>query len=149
MPVKTVTTDIWAYPATIRVNTVNCVGVMGRGIALEFKDRYPRMFIAYAKVCRAGELYPGGIFDWTSPVDGIRILNVATKDHWRDPSQYEWIRTGLQSIKAALLPSQKIEKVALPAMGCSNCGLKFETVREMVFEELDSQMHEIHLFSPV
>ena len=87
MPVKTVTGDIWAFTSTVRVNTVNCVGVMGRGIALDFKDRYPRMFMAYAKACKAGELHPGGVFDWTSPADGVRILNIA------------------HSIEEALLPS--------------------------------------------
>ena len=148
MPVKTVTGDIWAFTSTVRVNTVNCVGVMGRGIALDFKDRYPRMFMAYAKACKAGELHPGGVFDWTSPADGVRILNVATKDHWRDPSQYEWIRMGLKNIKLALATYPGIAKVALPAMGCSNGGLKYEIVREMVFAELDAGTHEIHLFAP-
>jgi O-acetyl-ADP-ribose deacetylase (regulator of RNase III) len=151
MPVKIVTGDIWIYPADVRVNTVNCVGVMGAGIAKAFKARYPaEMFNDYARWCREGMLQPGGIHEWQGPAE--TILNLATKDHWRQPSTYPWIETGLTNLRWWLDEREKagkVLKVALPALGCSNGGLSFSLVSSMVNDALSSSGHEVALFHPL
>jgi O-acetyl-ADP-ribose deacetylase (regulator of RNase III) len=83
------------------VNTVNTVGVMGKGIALMFKERFPQNFAAYAAVCKDKKLAPGGIFV-TERADllGPRwVINFATKGHWRHPSKLEWIDAGLADLR--------------------------------------------------
>ena len=83
------------------VNTVNTVGIMGKGIALMFKERFPQNFAAYAAVCKDNKLAPGGIFV-TERTDLLRprwVINFATKGHWRYPSKMEWIDTGLTDLR--------------------------------------------------
>lgn len=147
MPVQIVKGNIWEYPADVRINTVNCIGVMGKGIALEFKNRYPEMFLDYAKECFFKRLKPGGIIVWHK--ESELIINVATKDHWKNPSQYDWIETGVNNISdvlTALSTDNKLAKVALPAMGCANGGLDFAKVSKIIIDKLNSQPHEIMLF---
>src|SRR5204863_529177 len=100
MPVTIAKGDIWAFPADVRINTVNCKMVMGKGIAKEFKERYPEMFDDYVEECLYGRLKPGGVHVWHKGNE--LILNVATKDHWRDPSTYEWIELGIKNIGECL-----------------------------------------------
>lgn len=76
------------------VNTLNCVGVMGKGVAKEFKERDPEMFRAYKKICDAKLLAPGKLWLWRGR-HGL-VLNFPTKLHWRNPSRLEWIEAGLQ-----------------------------------------------------
>lgn len=75
------------------VNTVNCVGVMGKGIALEFKKKYPEMFMEYVLKCDRGEVKPG--IPYVYQDNGISILNFPTKDHWRSPSRLSYVIDGL------------------------------------------------------
>jgi len=74
--------DLFAAPVDCLINPVNCVGVMGKGLALQFKLHYPAMFASYQEACRAGRLRPGGLHIWPEP-DGTRIINFPTKRHWR------------------------------------------------------------------
>jgi O-acetyl-ADP-ribose deacetylase (regulator of RNase III) len=139
--------DYWEFQADVRVNTVNCVGVMGAGIAKEFKARYPEMFHDYYRACRDNRLQPGGIHVWED-----KIINVATKDHWRQPSKYEWIEQGVRAIGEyleGLAREGKIVSVALPAMGCANGGLAFPKVSTIVFAGFANQPHDIRLFPPL
>jgi O-acetyl-ADP-ribose deacetylase (regulator of RNase III) len=110
--------------AHVLVNTVNCVGVMGRGIALEFKKRYPEMYREYRIRCfeknvRIGEPYIYKVSDekW--------ILNFPTKDHWKDPSRLEWIDAGMLYL-VAHAREWGIRSIAIPALGCSNGGLNWK-----------------------
>ncbi len=141
--------EYWLTPADIRVNTVNCVGVMGKGIAAEFKARYPEMFRAYAGICKGGKLEPGNLHEYQSvSLRGCsRIWNIATKDHWRDPSQYAWIEAGIARIQANLV-GLKSQRITIPALGCGNGGLDWKWVELMLVNNLTELPHEIHLFAP-
>jgi O-acetyl-ADP-ribose deacetylase (regulator of RNase III) len=150
MPVEIITGDFWAYPADVRVNTVNCVGVMGAGIAKAFKEKFPAMFPHYVRECRDGALTPGGIYVYED--ESNTILNFATKDHWRQPSRYEWIELGLKNMRCWMDKKSKAGKtlkIALPALGCSNGGLSFALVSTMVKDELGTTDHEVALFRPL
>jgi len=102
-------------PADIRINTVNCVGVMGAGVALAFKRLHPLMFAEYQRKCSTGLIRPGRLHIWQSP-DGERIVNFPTKRHWRDNSRYEDIEAGLIALRA-FLADQGPANVTLPALG--------------------------------
>jgi O-acetyl-ADP-ribose deacetylase (regulator of RNase III) len=114
-------------------NAVNCVGVMGKGIALEFKKRFPSNFIAYKATCDAGELQLGRVFihDEGSSAKPRYIVNFPTKDHWRNPSRLEDIRSGLDSLSAEI-DGLKIHSIAIPALGCGLGGLDWQDVRELI-----------------
>ena len=94
MAYKEVRGNIFNTKAMAVVNTVNCVGAMGKGIALDFKLRYPEMFKEYQQICFRHLLHPGQILPYTKskPI----ILNFAIKDEWKDPSRVEWIEETLQ-----------------------------------------------------
>lgn len=140
--------DMFESGADILVNTVNCVGVMGKGVALEFKKRYPALFSAYKRYCSAKHLFPGGLFVWDCPEDGKTIVCLATKDHWRNPSEYEWIKKGLFLLKVFLEQHGKI-KVAIPPLGCGCGGLNWEVVRGMITQELSDLKATILIYEPI
>jgi O-acetyl-ADP-ribose deacetylase (regulator of RNase III) len=103
------------------VNTVNTVGVMGKGLALQFKRAFPANFDAYARACAEGRVRPGRIFA-TALDDDRWILNFPTKRHWRQPSQPEDIRSGLDDLVRTIVEFN-LSSVALPPVGCGNGGL--------------------------
>lgn len=130
------------------VNTVNCVGAMGKGIALDFKLRYPEMFKEYQKICFKHLLKPGQILPYTkcSPI----ILNFAIKDDWKDPSRVEWIEETLQKF-VANYHALGITSVAFPWMGAMNGGLPFETIQKLTrkyLSELEDIEIEVYDFDP-
>ncbi len=144
------TGDILAERADALVNTVNCVGVMGRGIALQFKKAFPENFKAYAKACQRGEVEPGRMFVFeTKELVGPRyIINFPTKRHWRGKSRMEDIEAGLDDLKRVVL-EKDIRSIAIPPLGSGLGGLKWEEVRpriEKTFQNLDD-IHVI-LFEP-
>ncbi len=115
------------------VNTVNCVGVMGKGIALQFKQRWPRNFKAYEAACKRREVSIGKMFvfdlgHWERP---RFIINFPTKTHWRSDSKLHYIELGLADLinQVKLL---KIESIALPPLGCGNGGLDWDDVRKLI-----------------
>ena len=90
MMVNIISGNIFNSTADAIVNTVNCVGIMGKGLALNFKNRYPEMYRAYRFVCNKRQLRPGMILPYSKLNDSEPlILNFAVKDHWRNPSRYE------------------------------------------------------------
>lgn len=115
------------------VNTVNTVGVMGRGIALMFKERYPENFKAYAAACKAGEVLTGRMFvTATGELSGPKwIINFPTKRHWRQPSRLEWIEEGLRDL-VRVVREKNIRSLALPPLGCGNGGLDWGDVRPLI-----------------
>ena len=115
--------NMFDTPADIRINTVNCVGVMGAGLALAFKTKYPDMFRDYQKACKAGEIKPGKLHV-SKKLFGDWIINFPTKRHWREPSRYEDIEAGLTALRKYLVEQGKV-KVLLPAVGCGHGGLEW------------------------
>ncbi len=119
------------------VNTVNTVGVMGKGIALMFKEKYPENFAAYALACEANEVQVGKMFV-TAGVElgGPRwIINFPTKKHWRQPTKLEWVQDGLVDLKAVIREKQ-IKSIAIPPLGCGNGGLDWAVVRPIIEQAL-------------
>jgi O-acetyl-ADP-ribose deacetylase (regulator of RNase III) len=133
------------------VNAVNCVGVMGKGIALEFKKRFPNNFIAYKAACDAGQLQLGRVFTYDNGASAKPryIVNFPTKNHWRDASHRHDIRSGLESL-AAEIDRLKISSIAIPALGCGLGGLDWLVVRELIQKELSNfEKTSIFVYSPV
>ena len=122
------------------VNTVNCYGVMGKGIALQFKQRYPDMFNEYKLACKNFELSSGGdiwIYDYVDMYKPKKILCFATKVMWQYPSRIEWIERGLQ-VFFNNYKYWKLESVAWPKLGCTNGGLDWENeVKPLMIKYLD------------
>ena len=115
------------------VNTVNCVGFMGKGIALQFKKAYPENFEAYRKACQAQEVLPGRMFIYAreSMLDVKYIINFPTKRHWKGKSRYEDIEDGLKSLVEDIR-RLGILSVGIPPLGCGLGGLDWERVRPMI-----------------
>jgi O-acetyl-ADP-ribose deacetylase (regulator of RNase III) len=122
-------TSIFASPAQTVVNTVNCVGVMGKGVAAVFRDRYPDMFEQYRQICAQKLLEPGKLWLWKAPDQWV--LNFPTKRHWRLPSKLEWIEAGLKKF-AAEYERRGITEISFPRLGCGNGGLDWDDVRPLM-----------------
>lgn len=108
------------------VNTVNEVGVMGKGIALMFREAFPENMSAYEQACKRNEVQVGRMFVTENrALTGPKwIINFPTKKHWRHPSRMEWIREGLKDL-VRVLQEKQIRSVALPPLGCGNGGLEW------------------------
>jgi len=133
------------------VNTVNCVGVMGKGIALQFKNKWPANNKAYEAACKAGDVKLGRmfVFDSGGLVKPNFIINFPTKDHWRGKSELESIREGLLDL-INQINRLSIKSVAIPPLGCGNGGLHWDDVRPEItgaFKQLPDV--EVRLFEPV
>lgn len=142
-----VTGDMFAREATIRINTVNTVGVMGKGVALQFKRRYPAMYLAYKSACRAGAVTPGRLHDWVDEAGDVVVVNFPTKRHWRDAAREDDIRAGLRALRQYLAPWGTVD-VTLPALGCGHGGLDWQRVRRLVVLYLGMLAAEIWVYSP-
>jgi O-acetyl-ADP-ribose deacetylase (regulator of RNase III) len=127
------------------VNTVNCVGVMGKGVALQFKVAFPANFREYAAACRRGEVVPGKVFvHETGQLTNPRfIMNFPTKRHWRDKSRIEDIEAGLRSLRQEV-EARNIRSVALPPLGCGLGGLNWAEVRPRIERQL-SQLQGVRV----
>jgi O-acetyl-ADP-ribose deacetylase (regulator of RNase III) len=132
------------------VNTVNCVGVMGKGIALQFKNKWPANYKAYKAACQNGEVQIGKmfVFDCGRLVKPHYIINFPTKDHWRAKSKIEFIHSGLIDL-IEQVRQLNIKTIALPPLGCGNGGLAWSEVRPLI-ENAFSVIPEVtvHLFEP-
>jgi len=132
------------------VNTVNTVGVMGKGIALMFRDRFDDNYRRYVAACKAKQVRTGAMFI-TEPaeLDGPRwIVNFPTKQHWRSPSQLEWVIEGLQDLRRFLVENH-VQSIAIPPLGAGNGGLDWTLVRPEVERALgDLPNIEITVFEP-
>jgi O-acetyl-ADP-ribose deacetylase (regulator of RNase III) len=132
------------------VNTVNTVGVMGKGIALMFKERFTDNYRQYAAACKAGDVRTGHMFI-TQPaeLDGPRwIVNFPTKQHWRSPSQLAWVVEGLQDLRQFLIENN-VQSIAIPPLGAGNGGLDWELVKPEIERALgDLPNIDIIVFEP-
>ena len=144
------TGDMFAEEADALVNTVNCVGVMGRGVALQFKRAFPSNFEAYAAQCRRGEMKPGRVFvfETSSNVPPRYIINFPSKRHWRGKSRLEDIESGLRSLVREIR-DRHIRSVAIPPLGSGLGGLDWSLVRARIIDAFaDVDDIEVVVFEP-
>lgn len=142
--------DILAADAEALVNTVNCVGVMGRGIALQFKNRFPANFKAYAAACKRDEVRPGKMFVFdTRELSWPRyVINFPTKRHWRGKSRIEDIRAGLEALVEEIR-ARGIRSVAIPPLGSGLGGLDWNEVRPLIEEAMEALPNvDVLVFEP-
>lgn len=142
--------DFFDYKADIRINTVNCVGVMGAGVALEFKNKYPEMFKSYVDVCKRKEIAPGNPFVWEEYDLFSRciIINLPTKLHWKKPSEYDYIERDLVWLRDFLKNRNNETVVTLPALGCGHGGLNWDIVKDKINHYLSDLSAQILVFEP-
>lgn len=140
-------------------NTVNCRGVMGKGIALGFKKRYPEMFKDYKERCDRNEVKPGQPYVYAVQMDPqlqllpdssgtgpTLILNFPTKDSWRRPSKIEWIKQGLQILQDNYR-AWGIESISMPPLGCGNGGLDWRQVGPLMYHHLKAMNIPAEIFA--
>lgn len=131
------------------VNTVNTVGVMGKGIALQFKKQYPDNFKAYSEAVKRNEITTGKV--QVVPINGMNgvkfIINFPTKAHWRYPSKIKWIKDGLVDLSSQI-KRYNIRSIALPPLGCGNGGLDWASVKPIIEEELSKIDVDVLIFEP-
>jgi O-acetyl-ADP-ribose deacetylase (regulator of RNase III) len=144
------TGNLLEAPVDAVVNTVNTVGVMGKGIALMFKERFPQNNAAYEAACKAGNVAVGQMFVQENlELNGPRwIINFPTKQHWRQPSKIEWIDAGLVALHKVIRDKQ-IRSIAVPPLGCGNGGLDWQVVRPKIEAALgDLSDVEVVVYEP-
>lgn len=146
--------DMFKTGAEVLVNTINCIGVMGKGVALQFRQRYgDALMVDYRRLCNRGYFQPGRCKFFKMGIESIdkknvtpdniyAILMFATKDHWRDPSKLEWIETGLQDMRK-IIELRQLETVAMPWPGCGAGGLKREEVKPLIDKYLGDLACEV------
>ena len=140
--------NIFDSTCEVLVNPVNCKGVMGKGLALQFKKRYPKMFERYKDLCSKGVLKVGKPrFYFGEGADHI-IMNFPTKNDWRDPSRLEWIDQGLVWF-ADVWRYFPVRSIAFPALGCGCGELDWETVKNLFYEKLSEIPIPIELYAPM
>jgi O-acetyl-ADP-ribose deacetylase (regulator of RNase III) len=131
------------------VNTVNTVGVMGKGIALMFKERFAENFRLYAAACKSNQVETGKMFvTEVRELDGPRwIVNFPTKQHWRAPSQMAWVIAGLQDLRQFLIKNE-VKSIALPPLGAGNGGLAWVAVRAQIETVLADIETDVLVYEP-
>jgi len=135
---------LFQSPAQTLVNTVNTVGVMGKGVALEFKRLFPEMYVQYRALCESGQFRVGQLWLYKTPQKWV--LNFPTKEHWRAPSRLEYIEAGLQKF-VQVYSDWGIHSIAFPALGCGNGQLNFETqVRPLMERYLKNLPIDIFIY---
>ena len=138
--------DLFESRADTLVNTVNCVGIMGKGVAEQFKKRFPAMFEDYKRRCSAGLVRLGEPYLFHD-ITGVKILNFPTKDHWRSTSRLSDIEKGLDYLRTQIAP-WKLTSVAMPPLGCGNGGLNWSEVGPLIYQKLSDMPIDVELFAP-
>jgi O-acetyl-ADP-ribose deacetylase (regulator of RNase III)/uncharacterized protein YwgA len=138
--------DLFASEAQTLVNTVNCIGVMGKGVALEFKKRFPRMARDYEDRCARREVRLGEPYLYADET-GARIINFPTKGHWRSSSRLVDIERGLDHL-VAHAGEWGITSLALPPLGCGNGGLAWSEVGPLIFAKLNRLPINVEVYAP-
>ena len=132
--------NILQDPAQALINPVNCVGVMGKGLALQFKQAYPANYRMYAALCRTKALKPGTMYTWQNPDPSAPtrfIINFPTKDHWRHPSRTEYIHRGLHALVNEI-KNNNITSIAIPPLGAGLGGLSWEQILPLIEAHMDT-----------
>ncbi len=137
-------------PAQAIVNTVNTVGVMGKGLALQFKEAYPDNYAIYRQHCKSGLLRPGVMLITESVLlDGTTklIVNFPTKTDWRRPSEYTYIESGLDALRKEII-DRGIKSIAIPPLGSRNGGLNWNIVKDMIAAKLADLDCDVSIYEP-
>lgn len=145
MAIKHIKGNIFNSKCQTIVNTVNCVGVMGRGIALVYKLRYPQMYKEYKNHCKNQRIKPGLLWLYTKEKNAPWILNFPTKFHWKYPSKIEWIEQGLQKF-VENHKKKRITSVAFPLLGTHNGGLNILEVKNLMNQYLEKCDIDIEIY---
>lgn len=143
--------DLFESKADALVNAVNTVGVMGKGIALLFKDKYPVNFQRYKEACENGQIQTGMMFVTTLPygVDRRWIINFPTKEHRRGKTKLCWIEEGLKDLRSVIC-REGISSIAMPAIGCGLGGLDWDQVRPLIEKNLsDLSDVDVQVYQPI
>lgn len=143
MAIKVFDTDIFSSTCQALVNTVNCVGVMGAGLALEFKRRYPDMYREYRSLCESGSMKIGTL--WLFRMKDRWVLNFTTKQHWRGKSNEEYLHAGLKTFMGLYL-SEGIESIAFPLLGAGLGGLNPGRSQEIMESYLGNCSIPVEIF---
>ncbi len=139
------TGNIFDSSAHCLVNTVNCEGYMGKGIAYQFKERFPENNRNYVRACKEGRFSVGEVLFFEEK--GRLIANFPTKDRWREKSKYSYIESGLEALKNGIR-ERNVSSVAIPPLGCGNGGLDWGIVKEKISEAFGSSDSEVFVFEP-
>lgn len=148
--IQYVTGNILESSAQALINTVNTLGVMGKGIALQFKNAFPNNYRAYADACKKEEVVIGKLFvtkDRNLALGEKIIINFPTKKDWRKPSEYSFIDSGLTDL-IKVIEEYQIKSIAIPPLGAGNGGLKWEKVKQIIEEKLSALNIEIFVYEP-
>lgn len=147
MPIESVISgNIFDAKVQTLVNPINCVGVMGKGLALSFKKRFPEMFDDYVQRCQRGEVQVGYPYLYKSS-EPPYILNFPTKNHWRSKSQLSAIESGLIHL-VEHCEEWDLTSIAVPALGCGLGQLDWEVVKPLLYQYLDSLEIPVILYAP-
>lgn len=141
--------NILESKAEALVNTVNTVGVMGKGLALQFKKAFPENYKKYVIACKNKEIDIGTLFvTKEKTLDGEKIIiNFPTKKHWKKPSEYIYIEKGLDDL-IRIIKEYNIKSIAIPPLGCNNGGLNWDKVKKIIINKLSHLDIEIYLYQP-
>lgn len=149
--IKFVQGNILLDPSEAIVNPVNCVGVMGKGLALQFKEKYPENFKVYARACSRKQVHLGRVFTWKNTGEGHKwIVNFPTKRHWKDISYISDISTGVYDLYL-FLQDHDVKSIAIPPLGCGLGGLRWDDVKSVILERLHvlRDTVDIYIYTPV
>jgi O-acetyl-ADP-ribose deacetylase (regulator of RNase III) len=139
--------DILEADVEALVNPVNTVGVMGAGLALQFRRKYPDMFRQYIEVCRRGKMGIGQVMFYYNGTNPRYIILFPTKRDWRDKSELEWIDQGLVGLRE-MIETLQIRSTAIPPLGCGLGGLAWADVRGLIVERLGGLDVDVALYGP-
>jgi uncharacterized protein YwgA/O-acetyl-ADP-ribose deacetylase (regulator of RNase III) len=145
--VKVVIGDIFNSKAQTLINTVNCVGIMGKGIAAEFKKCFPEMYKDYVARCKREEVQPGIPYLYNSGMFSPQVVNFPTKYHWRAASRIEDIEKGLQ-ILSKKYKEWNIKSIAIPPLGCGNGQLLWESVGPLIYKYTSKWDIPVEMYAP-
>lgn len=145
MAIKQINGNIFNSKCQTIVNTVNCVGVMGKGIALVHKLRYPKMYEEYKQHCKNKLIKTGSLWLYNKQENSPWILSFPTKFHWKYPSKIEWIEQGLQKF-VDTYEKRGITSIAFPLLGTHNGGLDTNKVRKLMTEYLGKCNIDIEIY---
>lgn len=129
------------------INTVNCVGVMGGGLAKQFRLRHPEMNLAYQAACANGQVKVGKMWSWYDSVESRWLINFPTKDDWRDPSEMEYIEDGLEDLRL-VIADLNLHSIAIPPLGCGLGGLDWDDVLPRIISILGDVTARVEIYPP-
>lgn len=139
------TGNILESSAQCLVNTVNCEGFMGKGIAYQFKEKFPENNKEYIRACKSGAFKIGKVLFYEE--DRKIIANFPTKDKWREKSEYSYIDEGLTALVQGII-TKNIKSVAIPPLGCGNGGLDWNLVKEKIIEKFNTVNTDVYIYGP-